>query len=144
MSIKRSTSAIKRSLYSGSFTLREGEADFFYLLTINGKGSMLPCLYFAHTLTLALRKWSHTPWKTSNRLAYFQGMWFINVHTRTHTDTWARLSTVCVHCLLKTLPMASLVPRPHFLCVPAGKKGELPIPFSFKCAGMLAHCSFLI
>ena len=22
--------------------------------------------------------------------------------------------------------------------------GELPIPFSFKCAGMLAHCSFLI
>ena len=22
--------------------------------------------------------------------------------------------------------------------------GQLPIPFSFKCAGMLAHCSFLI
>ena len=24
------------------------------------------------------------------------------------------------------------------------RSGELPIPFSFKCAGMLAHCSFLI
>ena len=22
--------------------------------------------------------------------------------------------------------------------------GQLPIPFSFKCAGMLAHCSFLM
>ena len=40
----------------------------------------------------------------------------------------------------------SLVPRPHFSHLHAGKmqSGQLPIPFLFKCAGILAHCSFLI
>ena len=40
-------------------------------------------------------------------------------------------------------PETSLVPRPH-LSGPLEKNGsgQLLISFSFKCAGMLAHCSF--
>ena len=35
-------------------------------------------------------------------------------------------------------------PDPVFCTCRKNRSGELPVPFLFKCAGMLAHCSFLI
>ena len=40
-------------------------------------------------------------------------------------------------------PETSLVHRPHLSGPPEkNRSGQLPISFSFKCVGMLAHCSF--
>ena len=81
MSIKRSTSAIKRSLYSGPFTLREGEAGF-YLLILNGKG-FLACILHAPWL-LPSRSEAINHEKHLIGLHIFRE--FINLHTCTHTD----------------------------------------------------------
>ena len=45
-----------------------------------------------------------------------------------------------------TIPASFIVSFPDriFRARRKNRSGELPIPFSFKCAGMLAHCSFLI
>ena len=46
----------------------------------------------------------------------------------------------------KAEPWVELVSFPDRIFCACRKNGpgQLPIPFSFKCAGMLAHCSFLI
>ena len=59
-----------------------------------------------------------------------------------------KLSAWCKYPLIvgAGIDIPSLVPRPHFSRAPAGKKVLVNclFHFRFKCAGMLAHCSFLI
>ena len=55
-----------------------------------------------------------------------------------------KLSSVLPSHLTPVLSRLVSFPDRIFRARRENGSGQLPIPFSFKCAGMLAHCSFLI
>ena len=57
---------------------------------------------------------------------------------------WMVLQLFLVHTFQKVVIPFFLELGPHKSRRLNNRFGQLPIPFSFKCAGMLAYCSFLI